>query len=349
MGPFLGRLGQNWRQKTAHRAYLLGVVGGIIGSFALGACAPVQSGRWYDSDTHDKFKRNVQRSVAYDKPQKSNRGAPPAARRAKTQAGTITVAAGDTYFSLARRHKVSLQSLVRVNRAQPPYALSTGQRLTLPSERLHEVQKGETLYAISRRYDVTVTALARQNNLSEPFTLKLGAKLAIPNSAGRQIAEAQQAAPADARANARQIGRSKPNQKVAVAIKQPAPKRRGRFIKPVSGRVISDYGPKTGGRHNDGINIAAPRGAPVKAAENGIVVYAGNELKGYGNLILIRHSDGWVSAYAHLDQFAVKAGARVKQGQQIGRVGNSGSVSEPQVHFEIRKGARAVNPAALIS
>ena len=112
--------------------------------------------------------------------------------------------------------------------------------------------------------------------------------------------------------------------------------------------MISNFGPKAGGLHNDGINIAAPEGAPIKAAENGVVVYAGNELRGYGNLLLVRHSDGWVSAYAHTSKFRVAAGEKVKQGQVIAEVGSSGNVDRPQLHFELRKGTRAINPKTLI-
>ena len=99
-----------------------------------------------------------------------------------------------------------------------------------------------------------------------------------------------------------------------------------------------------GGTHNDGINIAAPLGTPVRAADNGVVVYAGNELRGFGNLLLVRHADGWVSAYAHCDALLVKRGDQVKRGQVIARVGQSGSVAAPQLHFELRKGAEAVDP-----
>ncbi len=122
----------------------------------------------------------------------------------------------------------------------------------------------------------------------------------------------------------------------------------GRFIWPVRGKVISSYGPKANGLHNDGINIAVPEGTPVHAAQSGVVAYAGNELKGYGNLLLIRHSNGWVTAYAHNSKLLVKRGDRVVRGQEISLAGKTGSVVTPQVHFEIRKGAKALNPTGLI-
>jgi murein DD-endopeptidase MepM/ murein hydrolase activator NlpD len=126
---------------------------------------------------------------------------------------------------------------------------------------------------------------------------------------------------------------------------EPSPAKTGRgFLWPVRGTVVSDYGSKPGGLQNDGINIAAPRGAPIRAAEGGTVVYAGNELRGFGNLLLVRHRDGWITAYAHADELLVKRGDEVRRGQVIARVGSSGGVTSPQLHFEVRRGARHVNP-----
>jgi murein DD-endopeptidase MepM/ murein hydrolase activator NlpD len=130
----------------------------------------------------------------------------------------------------------------------------------------------------------------------------------------------------------------------AALSRQPAGHGSGKFLWPVNGKIVSPFGAKDGGLHNDGINIAAPLGTPVRAADNGVVVYAGNELKGFGNLLLVRHADGWVSAYAHCDALLVKRGDNVKRGQVIGRVGQSGNVTAPQLHFELRKGAEAVDP-----
>jgi murein DD-endopeptidase MepM/ murein hydrolase activator NlpD len=117
------------------------------------------------------------------------------------------------------------------------------------------------------------------------------------------------------------------------------------FIWPVRGRVISSYGTDSEGIHNDGINISAPAGSPVLAAEAGEVAYAGNELKGYGNLILLKHANGFVSAYAHNETLLVKRGDKVARGQPIAKVGATGAVADPQLHFEIRRGAKALDPA----
>ncbi|MBU0800307.1 MAG: M23 family metallopeptidase, partial [Alphaproteobacteria bacterium] len=124
----------------------------------------------------------------------------------------------------------------------------------------------------------------------------------------------------------------------------PAPRTNGRFEWPVMGRILSSYGPKSGGEHNDGINIAVPAGTPVRAAENGTVVYPDSELKGFGNLVLIRHADRWMTAYAHLGSMNVRSGTKVTRGQTIGTVGSTGSVDTPQLHFEVRRGTEALNP-----
>ena len=110
------------------------------------------------------------------------------------------------------------------------------------------------------------------------------------------------------------------------------------------GRILETYGAGGDGTHNDGINIAAPRGAAVQAADAGVVAYAGNELRGYGNLILVKHPSGWISAYAHCDLILVKKGEKVSRGQVIARVGSTGNVSEPQLHFELRRGNKPVDP-----
>jgi murein DD-endopeptidase MepM/ murein hydrolase activator NlpD len=117
---------------------------------------------------------------------------------------------------------------------------------------------------------------------------------------------------------------------------------------PAHGKVIASFGGRPDGTHNDGINVAVPLGTDVHAAESGVVVYAGSELKGYGNLILLRHDNGWVTAYAHNDELAVKRGDKVQRGQVIAKAGKTGSVDQPQVHFELRQGSRPVDPVPFL-
>jgi murein DD-endopeptidase MepM/ murein hydrolase activator NlpD len=113
---------------------------------------------------------------------------------------------------------------------------------------------------------------------------------------------------------------------------------------PVRGRLIAGFGSKPDGTQNDGINLAVPEGTPIKAADDGVVAYAGNELKGYGNLVLIQHTNGFVTTYAHASELMVKRGDTVKRGQVIAHAGQTGNVTSPQLHFEIRKGSTPVDP-----
>lgn len=134
----------------------------------------------------------------------------------------------------------------------------------------------------------------------------------------------------------------KPQQKVASVEKSDGSGPLFRW--PVRGRIISDFGSKPGGARNEGVNLAVPEGTPVKAAGSGTVIYAGNELKGFGNLVLLRHADGWVSAYAHNSKLNVKRGDKVSRGEVIANAGATGSVSQPQVHFELRRGNKPIDP-----
>lgn len=241
-------------------------------------------------------------------------------------------------------------------------------------DNVHVVAPGETLMAVSRKYHVSLTSLAKANNI-KPFTkVAIGDRLTIP---GRQAAPVKQAsAPQPAKPPQHVAQRpAEPEPKVAsaapvatvpatenarVAVEGPSHQESAAkaaeptgampsFRWPVHGRVVSAFGSRTNGAQNDGINVAVPEGTPVKAAEDGVVAYAGNELKGYGNLVLIRHSNGYVSAYANASELLVKRGDSVKRGQTIARAGQTGNVSSPQLHFEIRKGSTPVDPTKYLA
>ncbi|MDR1826190.1 MAG: peptidoglycan DD-metalloendopeptidase family protein [Rickettsiales bacterium] len=199
-----------------------------------------------------------------------------------------------------------------------------------------KVEKGDTAYSLAKKYGMPVGRLAALNDLGEPYTLSIGQTLRV------EVAEIV--------TTKTEIPKTDASAAQAAAAKSTAPspklERRssGKFSWPVRGNIISDFGPKRGGLMNDGINIGAPRGTAVGAADNGAVAYAGNELKGMGNLLIIQHSGGWMTVYAHLDDFIVKRGDKVAVGQKIGTVGMTGKVSDPQLHFEIRKGSKALDP-----
>ncbi|MCZ6466875.1 MAG: LysM peptidoglycan-binding domain-containing M23 family metallopeptidase [Alphaproteobacteria bacterium] len=268
--------------------------------------------------------------------------------------GAVIVGAGDTVYALSRRHGVFVRAIIDANRLRPPYRLRVGQRVVLPRGREHVIRGGETLYGISRLNGVGVYEMARANGLKPPYTIRAGQRLRVPGSAGT----AGKGTPPGAKAapGPRPAARKKPAVQAAIpalrpktpkapaAVPKPPPRSGRGFLWPLKGRVLSAFGAKARGLRNDGINIAAPRGSPVRAAENGVVAYAGNELRGFGNLLLIKHTGGWVSAYAHNQTLLVKRGDRVRKRQVIAKVGSSGNVSAPQLHFELRRGRRAVDP-----
>ncbi len=253
------------------------------------------------------------------------------------RASSVRVRKGDTLYSIARANDAPIREVIETNNFRPPYTLKVGQIVHLPAAKYHVVEKGDTLYNISKRYNVDMPTLSRTNDLRAPFTLKIGQKLLMPGSivSKKQTTVSVASNKAEARTS---------NYQRQTPYVQPSTKRQQNFIWPVKGQVISKFGPIAKGRNNDGINIKAPKGTPIKAADSGTVAYAGNELKGFGNLILIKHNDGWVSAYAHADTIKVRKGQKIVKGATIATVGNSGGVGTPQLHFETRAGKKAVNP-----
>ncbi len=275
--------------------------------------------------------------------------------------GTVSyrVRPGDTLFGVARRFAVPVRGVIDANRLAPPYALRVGQILRIAKPRRHVVQAGDTLYSVARLHGVEVSGLVRLNAIGPPYTILPGQALLLPTAGravatappgaiARQVAALRTAAPSGAGAAPRPGATPAPIKRANAVILRPPPRAGGKFLWPVRGRLIAGYGRKQDSRHNDGINIAAPRGAPVRAAENGVVAYVGNELRGFGNLLLIKHAGGWMTAYAHNESFLVARGDAVKRGQVIARIGSSGNVSRPQLHFEIRKGTQSVDPTRLL-
>lgn len=287
--------------------------------------------------------------------------------------GIHTVLPGDTVYKIAQNYQLPMREIITVNKIEAPYVLNAGYRLKLPPPNEHQVREGDTVTSIAQMYEVSPNRLVQLNDLSPPYKLMPRMTLRLPspsssmaqktfyNTAPIETASVQPVERGVVEAPRVQSTRATPNNTVTPTHKPTVQKAsmpranlpkhtpkmsgNGRFMRPVDGNIISSYGPKEGGLHNDGINIKAVRGAPVRAAENGVVVYTGDDLEGYGNLILVRHENRMMSAYAHLDKTLVKRGATVTRGQSIGTVGSSGQVDTPQLHFEIRKGAKALDPA----
>ncbi len=248
---------------------------------------------------------------------------------------------GDTLYSLAKKNNISLRDLIEVNHLTSPYTLAVGQKLRIPKTQTHTVQKGETLYSISRKYNMSVSALSRLNHLSAPYTISVGQVLQVNHRTDTTIKTAsKQSKNRVTTTTSKSTTVVSPRRTVSVPKAQSGKK----FAWPIRGKIISSFGKTQNGMQNDGINIAAAKGTAVTAAESGTVGYAGNQLKGYGNLILIRHDNGWMTAYAHNDTILVKKDQKVKKGQKIATVGKTGNVKTPQLHFEIRYQTKVVNP-----
>ncbi len=238
----------------------------------------------------------------------------------------------------------------------------------------HTVKPGDSLYAIARANKISLAQLQEVNGITEPTKVRPGTVLKVPGGvmAALPVLASSKVAGADSATETPRVIQSatKPviiNQAQPAAPQQvaavdpvetitpeakPEPKSKSadagvtgqKFRWPVKGRVIASYGPRSDSTHNDGVNIAVPMGTEVLAAEQGVVAYAGSELKGYGNLILLRHESGWVTAYAHNEEILVKRGDKVKRGQSIAKAGKTGTVDQPQVHFELRQGQKPIDP-----
>jgi murein DD-endopeptidase MepM/ murein hydrolase activator NlpD len=252
--------------------------------------------------------------------------------------------------------------------SKPAAAVAAAGAAAANAAGMHFVNRGDTLMSIAHRNHISVAELAKVNGLEPGAKLKLGMKITVPSSRSAAAPAPAAAPPAVAAAPvvapAPKVAVAEPVQKVRLAqattvpeevvAEQPvkAAEATGAlptFRWPVRGRVITSYGAKTNGKQNDGINVAVPEGTPIKAAEDGVVAYSGNELKGYGNLVLVRHSNGYVTAYAHASELMVKRGETIKRGQVIAKSGQSGEVGSPQLHFEIRKGSTPVDPLQFLN
>ena len=233
----------------------------------------------------------------------------------------------------------------------------------------HTVAGGETLFSLGRTYGVSPYAIADLNGLPHDQSLNVGQQLRMPSGTRKaivakvpaieeseQIVSSEEPVEIDEAPQNLALKKSQLDEEIPVVKTVPQQTAElevrpamGGMRWPVKGKIISEYGAKPNGLKNEGINIAVPEGTGVRAAESGVVAYAGNELKGYGNLVLIRHEGGWVTAYAHAKELFVKRGDIVKRGDVIAKAGQTGSVSSPQLHFEVRKGATAMDPLKFLA
>ncbi|MBB6310188.1 M23 family metallopeptidase [Xanthobacter tagetidis] len=276
------------------------------------------------------------------------------ASAAPAKPGTHVVQAGETLGSVARTYSVTPDQLGAANGIAPGMTVRTGQSLVIP-QRSSVAQAPQPAAPAPR----AVAAAPAPAPAPAPKQVQVAATPAKPADAMPADTKAAAKTQAVAASPAPPPAGQKADAKVETAAKltqvadaDDGPRGAGsgpQFRAPVRGRVIAGYGPKPGGTHNDGVNFAVPEGTAVRAAEDGTVAYAGNELKGFGNLVLIKHADGYVTAYAHASEIDVKRGDQVRRGQVIAKAGQSGNVSTPQLHFEIRKGNQPVDPSRYVA
>jgi murein DD-endopeptidase MepM/ murein hydrolase activator NlpD len=243
----------------------------------------------------------------------------------------------------------------------PTLAANAGLRAAGPvGSGVHVVTPGDTLTRIAHQYGKSVAEIAKANNIPSYGKITVGDRIVIPGArVGSAKPEVEQAAaPTKPTSNKVALGNA-PAQSASMVSTADAPVTDASpkaaadttpgFRWPVRGRIIAGFGPKPNGQQNDGIDVAVPENTPVKAAEDGEVAYAGNELKGYGNLVLVKHPNGYVTAYAHAKELLVKRGDRIKRGDVIAKSGQSGNVDAPQLHFEVRKGSAPVDPMQFLN
>ena len=341
-------IGPNRRRAAAARA----VVAALL-TAALGACAD-------QSSPAPVYIRNAG----------SGPPASPFAPQPAPPRLVVIVKQGQTLNALAHFYHVRPSQIVAANDLKPPYELRAGMRLIVPAGDAPPAAVASAVRPapIVPPAAVAPTPLPPPKSESPAPVARAAAPPAVPPDASN--------APAAADANVIPLDGAVPKQNAAAAGVPPVlPPRNaaaalplpgeasidwgsadaargaagGRFPWPVRGRILASYGSTAGGSRNEGINIGAPRGTPVHAIDTGTVAYVGNEVKGFGNLVLIKHANGWISAYAHLDQPDVKVGDKIASGEVVGRVGDSGGVGEPQLHFELRRGKKPVDPKEFLA
>ena len=301
----------------------------------------------------------------------------------------LTVEPGDSVGGIAQRHGVTAIAIIVLNELSHPYWLHIGQRLALPRADFTVARRDELPAEASRysNGEPAIAVAEIEAEPATPARLEpeehAHTEAAAPAPRTRAtlaprveveptpliqaepeepapLIRLEPEAPEPPRSPGPRVARAEPEATpprptlYALALQPvaddvPLPPTRNTFLWPVEGRVISGFGAKPGGKHNDGINIAAPVGSDVRASQSGVVAYAGNELRGYGNLVLIRHNDGWMTAYAHNDSLLVGKGDVVRRGQVISHSGRSGGVSDPQAHFEIRRDGEPQDPLRLLT
>jgi len=261
---------------------------------------------------------------------------------------TYIVQSGDNISIIANKYGMNKSDLISLNNLKSPYNVYVGQKLKINQSinnnysedgtqtkeikskeaKFYIVKNGDNLSSIARNNNTSSKELISLNSLKAPYNIYIGQKIKV----GEKIVVKKV------------ITKEKNNYDQQQLNTTTTVHKDNQFIWPIKGSILSDFGNKANGLYNDGINISAPEGTPFKSAEQGVVAYVGNELRGYGTIILIKHNSNWISAYAHCDGVKVSRGDMVNKGQIIGTVGKSGNVDAPQLYFSLRSGRKAVDP-----
>jgi murein DD-endopeptidase MepM/ murein hydrolase activator NlpD len=260
----------------------------------------------------------------------------------KTASNLHSVEGGDTLYSLGRKYGISPFIIADANGLSRDASLVLGQKVKIPAGGTAAAAKPKLATKQVAKIETTAEPEAEVVVDEEPKIFAKSKKKLTLEPDVAENAEAETAV-GEEPVVAEQAAPKQLKLKETAKVETPAAEQLA-MRWPARGKVISEYGPKTNGMKNEGINIAVPEGTSIRAAESGVVAYAGNELKGYGNLILVRHAGGYVTAYAHAKELIVKRGDKVKRGDVIAKAGQTGAVSSPQLHFEVRKGATALDP-----
>ena len=244
----------------------------------------------------------------------------------ETKSKKIKIVTGDTLDSISKKYKVTKKELIRFNKIKYPYILKPGKFIKIPVSKRYKIKKGDTLYKIAKCSSTNVLEIKNKNTNLNEKNLIVGSVINLPYYSINNC-----------KLRSKKI--AKKNRSIKKSIKS-----KEIFIWPVQGSIITYFGKQKGGRKNDGINIISVKGNPVRAAMTGKVIYRGNELLAWGNLIIIKHKNNWTTAYAHLDKLLVKKGEIIKTGDIIASIGATGNVDKSQLHFQVRKSSKPLDP-----
>ena len=258
-------------------------------------------------------------------------------RPAPGSAILVPVKRGESVSEIAKHYRVDVEDVVAMNGLKNRNQVVTGQRIYIPAYGSTEAR----LLVQAQKTNTTARGGISVKSLSSPVAYTPNPQRDVivpkprPEEGSRSVATA----------NAPNFRDYLPSWSQTLGL---TPRADSPFIWPVNGRVVAGFGKTVEGGRNDGINIVVPEGTPVRAAADGVVTYVGNELKSYGNLLLIKHDNGFVTAYAHTDRIVVERGEHVRRGDTVAYTGATGDVTQPQLHFEIRQGTKPVNPTAYL-